>query len=529
VKERLIQYRDKAVHYWNQTNKTQKIGFISGVVLLLLVIGITAVMLSRTEYSNAFQDLDASDAAAITTYLQEQGIDYKISTDGKTIGVPTTVVAEVKIAVESQGLVQNGSIGYGIFKENISSFGMTDNEFNVLKADAISGEIQQLINGMNGVERSKVVLYVPQDNVFVSEAPEQSSAAVLIWFKRGVRPDQNMVDTIYNLVSHSLPKMSIENITISDQEGELLPSTKIGGGLNSSTTVVSQQFMIKKQFENEIQRNIQSMLNKIFPPEKVVVSVVSSLNFDKKNSIEQLVKPVNEVDQKGIEISVETIQETYSSEGGNSSGVAGTGETDIPGYPTASQSGSTESESLTERINFDVNRISNEIQSSPYQVKDLTINVALEPPIKNDPASLTEDTKDAIQQILKNVVAASLADSGRTYTNEELDNKVFVLAHSFDGVDNTTNPTFITSGLFYGLAAIALAIIIIGSLIVFRRRKQAVLQEEELAMQLSKPDTPSIDLESIANESQVKKQLESLAKKKPEEFVNLLRTWLVDE
>jgi flagellar M-ring protein FliF len=36
-------------------------------------------------------------------------------------------------------------------------------------------------------------------------------------------------------------------------------------------------------------------------------------------------------------------------------------------------------------------------------------------------------------------------------------------------------------------------------------------------------------MENVSNESQVRKQLESLAKKKPEEFVNLLRTWLVDE
>ncbi len=338
-----------------------------------------------------------------------------------------------------------------------------------------------------------------------------------------------MIDTMYSLVSHSLPNMSVENIAISDQSGELLPSAKIGAGGNSSS-LVAEQFVIKKQFENEIQRNIQSLLNRMFPPDKVVVSVVSSLNFDKKNSIQQLVEPVNTVDQRGNEISVETIQETYASEGSSDSGVAGTGETDIPGYPTAGSGGTTESESLTERINYEVNRINNEIQSSPYQIKDLTINVALEPPVKNDPASLAEDTKDAIQQILKNVVAASLADSGRTYTDEELGNKVFVLAHSFDGVDDSSGTTFITSGLFYGLLAIALAIIIAGILLAMRRRKQAVIEEEELAMQYAgNPAEPMIDLENVNNESQVRKQLESLAKKKPEEFVNLLRTWLVDE
>jgi flagellar M-ring protein FliF len=40
---------------------------------------------------------------------------------------------------------------------------------------------------------------------------------------------------------------------------------------------------------------------------------------------------------------------------------------------------------------------------------------------------------------------------------------------------------------------------------------------------------PTIDLENVSNDHQVRKNLETLAKRKPEEFVNLLRTWLVDE
>lgn len=529
MRERLTQFRAKAVQYWNQTNKTQKVGFISGIVLLIVVLAITIFSLTRTEYSYAFRDLDSMDAAAITNYLQEQGISYQLSSDGRSIGVPTTVANQVKINVESMGLVKNGSIGYGIFKENISSFGMTDNEFNVLKADALAGEIQQLINGMNGVRDSKVLIQVPADNVFLSETQNQSSAVARITFVPGFRPDQAMIDTIYNFIAHSLPNIAVENITVSDQQGELLPSSKMSGA-GSSAGQVAEQFTIKKQFENDIQRNVQSMLGRIFPPEKVVVSVISSLNFDKKNSTEHLVRPVNEVDAEGIEISVERIQESYSSEtGGNPGGVVGTGSNDIPGYTATDVSGQTESESLTERINYDVNRISNEIISAPFQVKDLTINVAVEPPIKNDPASLTPEVKADIQTILTNVVRASLADSGNTYTEEELNRKVYVFAHSFDGVQEFAAPTIFTNGMFYGLLAIALAVIVVGTLVVFRRRKADMIEEEELAPQMSKQEIPTIDLETVTNESQVRKQLESLARKRPEEFVSLLRTWLVDE
>jgi flagellar M-ring protein FliF len=74
--------------------------------------------------------------------------------------------------------------------------------------------------------------------------------------------------------------------------------------------------------------------------------------------------------------------------------------------------------------------------------------------------------------------------------------------------------------------------LIVGSwMIVARRKKAARLAAEAEAAEAANKgiELPTIDMENVTTDSQVRKQLESLAKKKPEEFVNLLRTWLVDE
>ena len=223
MKDKLLQMRDKAVQRWNQMNKAQRIGLISGVALLTLVLVITLYNLTKTEYSFAFTDLDSSDAAAITAYLQDQGIPYRLSSDGRSIGVPSTVATQVKIDVESQGLVQNGAIGFGLFRENVSSFGMTDNEFQVLKTDALAGEIQKLIQGLDGVQKSKVLIHVPEESVFLRASQEPSKASAVVTFRPGFRPDQAMIDTIYSLIAHSLPNISIENIHVSDQRGGCCP------------------------------------------------------------------------------------------------------------------------------------------------------------------------------------------------------------------------------------------------------------------------------------------------------------------
>ncbi|MGO4372706.1 hypothetical protein AB4Z21_18485 [Paenibacillus sp. MCAF20] len=61
-----------------------------------------------------------------------------------------------------------------------------------------------------------------------------------------------------------------------------------------------------------------------------------------------------------------------------------------------------------------------------------------------------------------------------------------------------------------------------------RRRKQSVVEEIDMASP-PKVEYPTLDFDSVNGDSQARKNLETLAKRKPDEFVNLLRTWLVDE
>lgn len=524
MNEKLVQYRENAARYWNQYNKTQKIMLVSSLLFIILVIALLSYQFSKTEYELAFQDLNATDAAAITNYLETSGISYELSQDGKSIGVPSTVAAKVKVEAGSQGLVQNGSLGFGVFSKESSAFGTTDNEFKVKYKDALNGEIQRLLNGMTGVSSSDVLVSLPEENVFVSTDDEdQASASIVLQFKSGYRPNQEAIDGYFNLVKTAVPKLSIDNITISGPDGELVPTTKGGTG-GTAGNVIDQQFQVQKKFEDTIRKKVFDVLGTIMGKDKVVVGVFSSLNFDKKNTQEQLVTPVDPVDKKGIEISVERIQESYTGEPAQSGGVTGTGQSDVPGYPGSDSSGKTSSEKNSERINLEVNRITNQIVSSPYNVKDLTINVGVEPP-NSDPNSLTPEIRNSIQTILINVVRATLADSGQTLTDEELIKKVSVFARPFDGKVSTQASSSIPNWVWYGAGILALALIGGTVLVMSRRRKPEIVEEEELP---AKVEFPTIDIDNV-NESQVRKQLETLAKKKPEEFVNLLRTWLVDE
>lgn len=397
-----------------------KIMLIATVAFVLIALVVLTMQFSKTKYEVAFRDLNSSDAAGIISHLETQGISYKLSEDGRSILVPSTSAAKVQIDVGSQGLVQNGTIGFETFEKNASAIGMTDNEFEVKYVNALNGEVERLLEKMQGVQDATVLLNLPKESVFAKNGNEdQASASVVVQFKPGYRPNQEVIDGYYNLVKTAIPNLPIENITITNDEVELLATAK--GGQGGLIGKVEENFALQKKFENDVRQNVQQFLSQYMGSNKVNVLVASKLNFDQVQSKENIVTPVDEEEMKGIELSVQEIQKNYSGTGSPTGGVAGVGEEAVPGYPSDSGSGETNSEELSKTVNYEVNRITKDIIASPYTVKDLTINVSVEPPAGQQ--TLDDATRTAIQNILVNIVRASLSDSDSTYTDADLSKK----------------------------------------------------------------------------------------------------------
>lgn len=531
MNERILQYRDKLVQYWKNFNRNQKILLFSTLAFIILAIVVLTIQFTKTEYEVAFQNLDATDSAAVMQYLDGQGITYQLSQDGTTISVPTESAAKAKVAVGSQGLIQNGSIGFSEFNTSSSAIGMTDNEFNVKYRNALNGEVSQLLRNMNGVQNAKVLINLPQESLFATdENQDTASASVVIQFKPGFRASQEAIDGYFNLVHTAVPRLPIDNITITDgTDGSELVATVKGGGSGNLIGAVQDNMALQKKYESDVENNVRQFLSRLLGPDKVNVLVTSTLNFDQRTTKEDRVEPVDTENMQGIAISAQKIQESYTGTSSPDSGTAGTGSTDTPTYPGGSSSGNTESEKSQSTINYEVNRIHNEIAASPYHVQDLSINVLIDPnPALSEQAQ--KDLNDQVSLMLQNIVRTSLAENGVDYTNNAtaIQGKVSVVSQPF--VTNDSGNTGFLASNWQWIAGVAAALVIgIIALVMYRRRKQQAEEMEEDIMLPPVTELPSISLENLTNDSQVRKQLESLAKKKPDEFVNLLRTWLADE
>lgn len=546
MKEKFLTYKTKLSESWGSFSPVTKWSLIGSFFLTFLILLIFVFLSSRSDFSVLYSNLTAAEAGEIKTAIEEQAIPVEVSTDGKTISVPEEHLANLKVSLAAEGIPKNGNVNYGIFSENMG-LGMTDRHFDVVERDAMQNELAYLIEQIDGVTEANVMITLPKENVWITDEEQTSTASIVIKGDPTFQLDQKQINGLYHLISKSVPSLPAEQVVIMDQNGQVF-EVQDANQADTNLSVYQQHREIQKGIEQDIQRELQQMLGLLLGQDKVVVSVMTNIDFTKEKREEQLVEPVDVENNEGLDISVERIIETYSSEGVIVEDPAGTGETEVANYPGADGAGNSESERTEERINSEVNRINRQIEMSPYVIDDITINVGVEPPVPENPESLTQENVTDISNLLKNAVSTSLSMNEFAATEAELEDRISVFATEFQGrpaiEDEEPEATFlagIPNNLLWVIAgAVGLVIIIVIALLLLRRKKKEEVFEEEyefggFEQALAKSnqvdsEEEEIDLSEFKNRSNPKrKTIEKLAKGRPEDFTKLLRSWMADD
>ena len=531
MNERLQQMREKIAGFSNRFTRKQKViaGATAAFLLISAVLGI--YIASRPTYVPLFSgNLTETDVAQIKQELDAMGYTGKYQLNGTSILVPEKEKYTLAADLTAKGVPKGEGVRLDIFSQNIG-MGMTDRQFNVVERDAMQTQLSDLLQTVDGVRNAKVILTMPEESVFVrpNEDTPKATASIVVDVDPGIELGQPQINALYNLVSKSVPNLPKENIVITNQYSQMLEDSSEADAF--ALDQYDKQRKIKKDIETDIQKNLQNLLGTILGRDKVLVYPYVKLNFDKMQAEEKLVEPVDKENNEGIVISAEKIQETYSGKGTQTGGTTGTGESQIPGYPGAAgnSGGESQSERIEDRVNREVNRITKNIVGQPYKIEDITINVGVEPPNPNDPASLTQEVQANIQQVIGNVVRASLSSQGTEFTAEQINERVKVFPQVFNGKQQVAP---VENGwrdyIIYGSIGLVIVAAIVAFFVIRRRRNQQVEEKVQAAEPVTL-DIPDLEYGDEGEDALVRKQLEKLAGQRPEEFVNLLRSWLADE
>jgi flagellar M-ring protein FliF len=263
---------------------------------LLLLIGIAAavaagvwiVLWSRTpSYSLLYANLSPQDEAQVAQALDAAQIPYKLDGGASGIEVPAERLDEARLKLAGQGLTDNDSFAA---LEKGSGFGVSQFMEDVRYQHALEMELARTIASMQPIAGARINLAEPRQSVFVSDN-RGASASVFVQLKPGSTLDPEQVQAIVNLVASSVPNLSPKEVTVVDQQGNLL-SAPNG---HDPYAMDEREYDLVHRMETDYARRIEALLTPLVGPGLVHAQVVAELNMASSEQAKELYTPNSQI------------------------------------------------------------------------------------------------------------------------------------------------------------------------------------------------------------------------------------------
>ena len=262
--------------FFNSLDTYRKISMIalSGIILASMIA--IVIWASRTEYEALYTKLNKEDASQVARVLEEKKIPYLFTDDGKTIKVPLDQVGIWRLELAKMGMRFTGTVGYEVFDNQ--PFGTTSFVQKINKQRALEGELIKTVMHIEGVNRARVHLSIPETSPFVSEV-KPASAAVVLDLNRGVRLNEQEIRGISMLVASSVDGMRAEDVVILDSRGKKL-SENIGDQMTIDT---ANRVALEAKMNRKLEQEVEDILSRVTGKGRVIAKV--AINFDFTESV----------------------------------------------------------------------------------------------------------------------------------------------------------------------------------------------------------------------------------------------------
>lgn len=251
-----------------------RLGFALGILLIAGIVGVASWWVTHPPYGVLFRDLRESDAAEITSTLDQMQVPYRIADEGKTIMVPDAQVYETRMKLVSQGVPKGGSVGFELFKD--SDYGVTEFAQKINFQRALQGELERTISALDEVSSARVHLTIRRSDLFTPDQ-DPSKASVTLSLRPGKHLDAREVAGVQRLVASAVDGLAPESVVVLDDKGVVLSGYAAQG---QSGALNSDSLDAQTQLENQLRARVGDLLHRVLRTDNFTVSVDVSLNYD---------------------------------------------------------------------------------------------------------------------------------------------------------------------------------------------------------------------------------------------------------
>jgi flagellar M-ring protein FliF len=348
-----------------------------GIALVLAIMAALWMWSQQPEYRVLFANYSDRDGGAITAALDQMGVPYRFSDGGTAILVQEKQVHDIRLKLAAQGLPKGGNVGFELMENQ--KLGVSQFLEQVNYQRSLEGELARSIQALAAVSNARVHLALPKPSVFVRDA-QKPTASVLLNLQPGRALEQSQVSAIVHLVASSVPELTTSNVTVVDQNGNLLSDTDKQG----KQQLDPNQLKYVTALQQGIVKQVESIITPLVGAGNVRAEATADVDFAQVDTAAESYKPNSPPEPQAIRS-----QQTSEAGGpgtAGASGIPGALSNQPPGVATApldgtapaaangAATGPTRKDATT---NFEVDKTVRYEQRPMGAVKRLTVGVVV--------------------------------------------------------------------------------------------------------------------------------------------------------
>ena len=252
-----------------------------------VAVGFAVVLWSQEpDYRPLYGSMDNYDSAQVLEVLQLGRIDYKVEPNSGTLLVRSEDYADARMHMASAGVTPTDrNLGFEIMDRE-QGLGSSQFMETTRYRRGLEGEMARTISSLYNVKAARVHIAMPRSTVFVRD-DRKPSASVLLELYPGRRLEPAQVMAIVNLVATSIPELSKDQVTVVDQNGNLLSDQ---AELNE-LTMAGRQFDHARRLEDTYTRRVHNILQPVLGDGRYKAEVSADVDFSAVESTSESFNP----------------------------------------------------------------------------------------------------------------------------------------------------------------------------------------------------------------------------------------------
>jgi len=268
---------------FNRLSEQQKIFFLVGLAAIVAIIVGSILWSRQPDWKVLFSNLSEKDGGTIASILETQNVPHRYSDNGALL-VPADRVHEVRLRLASQGLPRGGLVGFELMENQ--KFGTSQFAEQVNYQRGLEGELARTIQSIGAVQSARVHLAIPKPSVFVRD-DQKPSASVMLSLYPGRALDGGQIAGISHLISSSVANLPITNVTVIDQNGNLLTQLKSAAAAGLDAV----QLKYVREIEEGVIQRIETILKPVLGADNFKVQVAADLDFSHSEQTAETFRP----------------------------------------------------------------------------------------------------------------------------------------------------------------------------------------------------------------------------------------------